>query len=93
MSGQWGGRKVERLTALVKAEFGFICHLCLKPITDESNYTVDHIVARNHGGTDDLENLRPAHGKPCNFSRGDKSVEQFRASNTDATAWFLALDA
>ncbi|MFJ8152239.1 HNH endonuclease [Streptomyces sp. NPDC094468] len=34
--------------------------------------TADHIVPLSRGGTNDIENLRPACG-PCNFSRGNRA--------------------
>lgn len=93
MSGtKWGGTESKRLSDLVKQEFGYLCHLCLKEIS-EDNFTVDHVIPRSKGGTNAIENLRPAHGKPCNFARGDKPIEMYRASITDETNWFLSLDA
>ncbi|WP_431229321.1 HNH endonuclease [Paenarthrobacter nicotinovorans] len=95
MSAGWGGSKSQRLSELVKQEYGWTCHLCLREIS-EDNYSVDHIIVRSKGGTDAIENLRPAHGKRdgiCagNYARGDKPIEQFRASQTDSRAWFLSL--
>jgi 5-methylcytosine-specific restriction endonuclease McrA len=87
----WGGSGVAKLTAMVKAEYGYLCHLCLKEITDESNYTVDHVIPRSKGGDNSIENLRPAHGTPCNYSRGNRSIEEYRASRTDETGWFFQL--
>ena len=60
----WGGRKSQRLRARVLAEYGDTCHLCGMPGAD----TADHVIARAAGGTDDLDNLRPAHSS-CNSSR------------------------
>ncbi|MEW2305111.1 HNH endonuclease signature motif containing protein [Streptomyces sp. NPDC006655] len=34
--------------------------------------TADQIVPLSRGGTNDIENLRPACG-PCNFSRGNRT--------------------
>ena len=95
MSGAWGGSKSQRLSELVKQEYGYLCHLCLREIA-EDNYSVDHIIPRSKGGTDAIENLRPAHGKReghCagNFARGDRSIEAYRATQTDVRAWFLSL--
>jgi hypothetical protein len=57
----------------VFAEHGTVCWLCGHPGAD----TVDHILPTAHGGTDELSNLRPAHGRGrpelgCigNYSRG-----------------------
>ncbi|WP_408056991.1 HNH endonuclease [Streptomyces changanensis] len=46
-----------------------LCALCnSRPAT-----TADHIVPLSRGGTNDIENLRPACG-PCNFSRGNRTA-------------------
>lgn len=47
-----------------------ICHICGLP----GAATVDHLVPRSLGGSNDLENLAPAHAS-CNYSRGNKEVE------------------
>jgi 5-methylcytosine-specific restriction endonuclease McrA len=41
--------------------------------------SVDHIVPKDDGGTDDIENLIAA-CKPCNGAKGNRSLEQFRSS-------------
>lgn len=68
----WGGRKVPALTAAVFADRGRVCHLCGKPGAN----TIDHIIPRALGGTDELDNLRPAH-KRCNSSRGAMPLDQW----------------
>lgn len=72
MSG-WNGRKIARLAAAVFAERGRVCHLCGMPGAD----TLDHLLPRSLGGTDDLENLAPAH-KSCNSSRGAMPLDKWR---------------
>ena len=52
--------------------------------------SVDHIVARSHGGTDDIENIRPAHTL-CNSTRGNKPLEDYRAENTTEMKWLNSL--
>lgn len=53
---------------------GLRCHLCTGPIDlrcegDEPGaLTLDHLVPRRLGGTDDVSNLRPAHRR-CNLAR------------------------
>lgn len=47
-----------------------ICHICGEPGAD----TVDHLVPVSMGGTNELENLAPAHAY-CNSSRGNKDVD------------------
>ena len=72
----WGGRKVRRLRALVVATYGHVCHLCRGPIPQDLpadhplSLTLDHLVPRSRGGTDELDNLRPAHRR-CNLRRRD----------------------
>lgn len=98
MTAQWGTRESRRLSDLVKQEYGYLCHLCLTEIS-EDNYSVDHIIPRNKGGLNDIENLRPAHGKKVegicdgNFARGDKSIELYRAEHTNQLKWFEDLEA
>lgn len=74
MSRQWGGRRIEGLQAAVFAEHGRVCHLCGRP----GSTTIDHLVPRARGGTDDLDNLRPAH-QSCNSSRGAMILAEWRA--------------
>lgn len=98
MTAAWGGREARGLSDLVKAEYGYLCHLCLTPIA-EDNYTVDHIIPRNKGGLHNIENLRPAHGKKVegicdgNFARGDKDIALYRAEHTNELNWFAKLEA
>ena len=67
----WGGRKVPRLRALVVATYGRTCHLCGMYIRGQ--VSVDHIIPRSKGGTDDIANLRPAHPR-CNSRRGNRDI-------------------
>lgn len=41
------------------------------------NIEVDHIIARSKGGSNSPKNLRDS-CRPCNLSKGKKSVEEFR---------------
>lgn len=70
------------------------CHLCgvWIDVNATGNYgpSVDHIIARSHGGTDDLPNLRPAHTL-CNSTRGNRPIEEWRASNTNEVEWLISL--
>lgn len=70
----WGGRKVPRLAAAVFAVHGRVCHLCGRP----GATTIDHIIPRALGGTDDLDNLRPAHHR-CNSARGAMPLSEWFA--------------
>jgi 5-methylcytosine-specific restriction endonuclease McrA len=73
MSRGWSGRRVTDLRAAVLAARGTVCHLCGMPGAD----TIDHIVPRALGGTDDIDNLVPAH-KRCNSSRGALPMADWR---------------
>lgn len=45
-----------------------VCYICGKPGAD----SVDHVIPKARGGTDDPSNLRPAHLHPCNRAKSDK---------------------
>lgn len=60
-----------------------VCHLCGKPGAD----SVDHVIPRSLGGSDDLTNLRPAHFT-CNSSRGNGTRRRGkRVTNPTSRAW------
>lgn len=71
---RWGGRASRRLRTRVLDVYGTTCHLCAQPIDlslafpDGASLSIDHIVPRSRGGSDDIANLRPAH-LSCNSSR------------------------
>ena len=71
----WSGRRVQQLTAAVLELYGTTCHLCDRPGAD----TADHLEPRSQGGTDELENLRPAH-RSCNSTRGTRTVDEARTA-------------
>jgi 5-methylcytosine-specific restriction endonuclease McrA len=48
---------------------GEVCWLCGLP----GARTVDHVIARHHGGSDSLDNLRAAH-RDCNGRKGARAV-------------------
>jgi 5-methylcytosine-specific restriction endonuclease McrA len=72
----WGGRYAQRLTAATLALKGRTCWLCRKPGANSA----DHRIPRSKGGSDELENLEPAH-QACNSLRGDQDLEQWFAEN------------
>lgn len=78
MSG-WGGRKVARLRALVIETYGVVCVWCRRPARLDVHHlhpdalTIEHLDHQSRGGSDDIENLRPAH-RQCNLSRGDRAA-------------------
>lgn len=65
----WGGRGSQALRRACLGEYGTRCHLCGLDGAD----TADHLIPRSEGGTDDLENLRPAH-QACNSARGARAL-------------------
>lgn len=73
--GSLGSRSWRRLRAATLATYGTRCHLCGRDGAD----TADHLIPRSMGGTNDLDNLRPAH-LSCNASRKDMPLaEWFKA--------------
>ena len=67
-------RRWKRTRDAVFAAYGDVCWMCGRPGAD----TVDHYpVSLKDGGTNELSNLRPAHGKrqphgcPGNYGRRD----------------------
>jgi 5-methylcytosine-specific restriction endonuclease McrA len=65
----WGGNHSVAKRKLVLAEYGRICWLCHQPI--DGLPSADHVIPRSRGGSDDIENLRPAH-LLCNKRRGNR---------------------
>jgi len=49
---------------------GFTCHICGKQI-HYTDFSIDHGIPISKGGTQDLDNLVPAH-KVCNSSKSNK---------------------
>ena len=45
------------------------CPYCRESISSQDELTIDHIVPKSKGGTDDIENLQPMH-KLCNCEKG-----------------------
>ncbi|GAA1790866.1 HNH endonuclease [Leucobacter iarius] len=77
MASKRGGRAQSGLTRLVLETYGTRCHLrmpgCLGVAT-----TKDHLIPWSHGGTDTLENLRPA-CKRCNSKRQNRVLSGYGA--------------
>lgn len=70
--------KPSRLAAdQVLREYGSACHICHEeidltiPRTSRMGLTVDHVIPLSKGGSDELDNLRPAHWI-CNNRKSDK---------------------
>lgn len=72
----WGGAKrIAKLRAAVIDAYGTECSICHRLIDlgrawpDPECLTLDHVVPRSLGGSNNLANLRPAH-KRCNEAKG-----------------------
>lgn len=63
------GRKNQKLREQVFNYYGTECWLCGHDGAD----TIDHLVMISQGGSNDLENLRPAHGRKSEFCVGNFS--------------------
>ena len=70
----WGGRKERKIRQEVIDE-GEVCLLCFEPVdkTIPSPHpmspSVDHVIPRSRGGSDEKSNLRLTH-RGCNMKRG-----------------------
>jgi len=62
-TAQW-----RRTRALVLARDGWVCQLQWPGVCLGRANQVDHILPREHGGTNDMANLRAA-CRPCNLAR------------------------
>lgn len=79
---RWAGNYSVAKRKQVLAVKGNICWLCHQPIVGLPS--ADHIIPRSRGGSDDIENLAPAHLK-CNVKRGNRMVRPMRLKT--ATDW------
>ena len=59
--------------AIVYARDGNVCTYCG---ATEGDFEIDHIIPVSKGGSDELENLTVA-CKPCNRSKGNKTIEEW----------------
>lgn len=53
---------------------GWTCCICARPIS-QGQESLQHMKPRSKGGTDDPDNLRPAHRR-CNSALGDRELDQ-----------------
>jgi endogenous inhibitor of DNA gyrase (YacG/DUF329 family) len=80
------GQVRKSVQAQVLARHGWWCHICNNLIDpnlgrlDRMAMTMDHLIPVALGGTDDVDNLKPAH-RSCNSSRGVKPVDQCRGAS------------
>ena len=94
MSGgrRWRGRNRKQLRQLVTDIYGWRCSICHTMINPDATrlrdrLSIDHVLPVSHGGTDTIENLRPAH-YGCNAARGDGSRTVRRRPTEIGTAFF-----
>lgn len=94
MSGgrRWRGRNQAQLRRLVTDVYGWRCSICHTMIDPNATrlrdrLSIDHVLPVSRGGTDTLENLRPAH-YGCNAARGDGSRTVRRRPTEIGIAFF-----
>ena len=84
MAEHYGGHRAKVLREIVRQMYGEVCWICRQPIP-EGQFSVDHLIPRSLGGTDDPELCRPAH-KSCNSRRGNRPITRRRTLET-STEW------
>lgn len=57
-------------------QYGGNCYLCHKPFKSKKDITLDHLIPKSKGGTNDIENLRLAHSE-CNEAKKNLSLEEY----------------
>jgi hypothetical protein len=77
----WNGRYVARVLAAVLARYGDRCCHCHLP----GARSTEHVRPRSRGGTDALDNLRPAH-LLCNQERGTAPMAGYAGDSRTLTA-------
>ena len=74
MTKRLTGRGLQTLRQKVFSTYGDICWLC----GHEGADTIDHLVMVSQGGSNTIENLRPAHGRKSAFCVGNFSRKRGR---------------
>ena len=83
MKGErWEPKHWARTRIRILARDGYVCGICGR---DGAN-SVDHIVARVHGGSHDDSNLRAAHAI-CNSAMGGRTRRKMSVVRADTTRW------
>ena len=80
------GREWGRIAAGVKERDGYECVYKYQGCTLTNDLTVDHVLAKVHGGTDDEDNLVTA----CRRCNGKKKDKKLMRINYVDTAWMSA---
>jgi len=52
------------------------CHICGRGEAQEDPWTIEHVLPKARGGTDELANLRVAH-RSCNLTKGTHLVASY----------------
>ncbi|WP_219724414.1 HNH endonuclease [Glutamicibacter arilaitensis] len=90
----WTTADYHRYKDQVVSAYGWLCHLCRKPIDPamkgKQGLSLDHVLPRSQGGQNTIENLRPSH-LLCNSRRGDRPIEEYLLTEQDKTDWFFGL--
>lgn len=60
-------KRAHKKKKLIREVYGKKCYICKKATAD----TIDHVIPLSKGGTNDIENLRPACYQ-CNWQKGDQ---------------------
>jgi 5-methylcytosine-specific restriction endonuclease McrA len=68
------GRALQSLRKKVFSHYGDICWLCGQEGAD----TIDHVIMVSQGGSNTIENLRPAHGRKSAYCVGNYSRRRGR---------------
>jgi len=74
MSKRISGRALQTLRKRVFATYGDVCWLCGQDGAD----TIDHLLMVSQGGSNTLDNLRPAHGRKSSYCVGNFSRRRGR---------------
>jgi len=74
MNKRLTGRGLQTLRQKVFSTYGDICWLC----GHEGADTIDHLVMVSQGGSNTIENLRPAHGRKSSYCVGNYSRRRGR---------------
>jgi len=75
------GRGLQTLRKRVFATYGDECWLCGQEGAD----TIDHLVMISQGGSNTIDNLRPAHGRKTSFCVGNYSRRRGRFGSRPKT--------
>lgn len=67
-------KKAHKKKGMVTQLYGDACYLCGGPAD-----TIDHVIPLSRGGTNDIDNLRPA-CYDCNVSKGSQLIEEMNIS-------------